>query len=250
MSDVIVVNKIFKSYGGIVPARDLSFSVPKGELRCLIGPNGAGKSTLFKLIVGLEKPDRGTVHLFGSNASREPAFRRVRRGIGVKLQSNHAYRNLDVAHNIRVADSFGGKSHDRHTRSGNGVGVPREKALALFGIEEVVQANVMVSNLSHAQQQWLEICCAISPDVGLLLLDEPVAGMSAEETKLTANAVKALKSEGLTIVVVEHDMEFVRAVADKVTVLHQGEVLAEGSMDEISARSDVRDVYLGRGRSK
>lgn len=248
MSNAIEVGSLYKSFGGVVPANNLSFVVETGELRCLIGPNGAGKSTLFKLVVGLEKAERGSVRLFGVDVTREPAFRRVRRGVGVKLQSNRAYRNLDVAHNIRVADFRKEGPRRRSTTERNGAGVSRDQAFALFGIESVVKSNLLVSALSYAEQQWLEICCSITPDVGVLLLDEPTAGMSVSETMHTAEVVKQLKREGLTVVVVEHDMAFVRAVADKVTVLHQGELLAEGDMDDISSRSDVQDVYLGRGR--
>lgn len=245
MRTVIETQSLCKRFGGVMPARDVTFSVVEGELRCLIGPNGAGKSTLFKLIVGLERVDRGSIRIFGAHVTREPAFRRVRRGIGVKLQGNHAYKNLDVEHNIRVADIFGGGRQARATGTTDGAGVTREAALDLFGIGGILQTNPKVSNLSHAEQQWLEICCAISPRVGLLLLDEPTAGMGVEETVATARVLRELQQAGLTIVVVEHDMDFVRAVAKHVTVLHQGQIFAEGSMDEISARTDVRDIYLG-----
>ncbi len=245
MRTVIETQGLCKRFGGVMPAKDVTFSVAEGELRCLIGPNGAGKSTLFKLIVGLERADSGDVRLFGTTVTREPAFRRVRRGIGVKLQSNHAYKDLDVSHNIRVADIFGSGRRGRAKGSTSGAGITREKALDLFGIADIVASNPLVSNLSHAQQQWLEICCAISPRVGLLLLDEPTAGMGVEETAETARVLQALQDAGLTMVVVEHDMDFVRAVAEHVTVLHQGQIFAEGSMEEMSARSDVRDIYLG-----
>lgn len=244
MRTVIETQGLCKSFGGVTPARDVSFSVAEGELRCLIGPNGAGKSTLFKLIVGIERADRGSIHIFGSHVTREPSFRRVRRGVGVKLQSNRAYKNLDVEHNIRVADVFGGGRWARRG-AGDGAGVTRETALELFGISSILRSNPLVSNLSHAEQQWLEICCAISPRVGLLLLDEPTAGMGVDETAATGRVLRAFQQAGLTIVVVEHDMEFVRAVADHVTVLHQGQIFAEGSMDELSARTDVRGIYLG-----
>jgi branched-chain amino acid transport system ATP-binding protein len=248
MNNAIEVGSLYKSYGGVVPANNLSFTVETGELRCLIGPNGAGKSTLFKLIVGLEKAERGSVRLFGADVTREPAFRRIRRGVGVKMQSNRAYRNLDVAHNIRVADFRKESTARRGSTAQYGAGVSRNRAFSLFGIESVVKSNLLVSALSYAEQQWLEICCSIAPHVGLLLLDEPTAGMSVGETMHTAEVVKQLKREGLSVVVVEHDMAFVREVADKVTVLHQGELLAEGGMDDISSRPDVQDVYLGRGK--
>lgn len=234
---------VHKSFGGVKPARDVSFGVAPGELRCLIGPNGAGKSTLFNLIVGIERVDQGSVHIFDADVTREPTFRRIRRGIGVKLQSNRSYKNLDVSHNIRVSDGF--------TRWGNrgrgmrGAGISRDKALELFGLESVVSANPPVRSLSHAQQQWLEICCAISTGIGILLLDEPTAGMGVEETKQTGQVLKELQAMGLTIVVVEHDMLFVRDVADHVTVLHEGQVFAEGGMEELASRDDVREIYLG-----
>lgn len=226
-----------------MPARDVSFSVAPGELRCLIGPNGAGKSTLFKLIVGIEHVDRGSVHIFDTDVTREPTFRRVRRGIGVKLQSNRTYKNLDVSHNIRVSDSF--TRWGKKSQSVRGVGVSRDKALAFFGLSSVVRANPPMRRLSHAEQQWLEICCAVSPDIGILLLDEPTAGMGVEETRETGQVLKKLQEMGLTIIVVEHDMQFVRDVADHVTVLHEGQVFAEGGMEELASREDVREIYLG-----
>ncbi len=245
MANVVKTEGLWKSFGGVTPARDVSLAVANGELRCLIGPNGAGKSTLFKLIAGIESADHGAIEIFGVNVTREPMFRRVRRGVGVKLQSNRAYKNLDVAHNIRVADVFGRKRRRETSPKGDGTGVAREIALELFGITKLVTANPLVSRVSHAEQQWLEICCAISPQVGLLLLDEPTAGMGVDETQATGQALCALQKAGMTIVVVEHDMEFVRAVADHVTVLHQGQVFAEGSMDDLAARVDVREIYLG-----
>lgn len=246
MKLAIETKDLCKRFGGVLATHDVSFKVPAGELRCLIGPNGAGKSTLFKLVAGIERPDSGKIWIFGDEVLGESAWRRVRRGVGVKLQSNRAYKNLDVAHNLRVADTIARQGWWGHARPTNGVGITRETALQLFGIEDVVKANPIVVQLSHAEQQWLEICCAISPSVGLLLLDEPTAGMGVEETAHTAKALRALQQQwGLTIIVVEHDMEFVRVVGDRVTVLHQGEILAEGGMDVISAREDVRNVYLG-----
>jgi ABC-type uncharacterized transport system ATPase subunit len=242
VNNVIETSGLWKSFGGIVPAKDITFSVPEGQLRCLIGPNGAGKSTLFKLIAGIERADRGSVRIFGADVTRELSFRRIRRGVGVKLQSNHAYKDLDVKHNMGVGEL---SSRRRTSGNGKGAGVTRERALELFGIENIIKGNPLVSSLSHAEQQWLEICCAISPEVGLLLLDEPTAGMGVEETEKTGRALRAFQAAGMTIVVVEHDMEFVRAVADYVTILHQGEVFAEGSMSDLAARGDVRDIYLG-----
>jgi branched-chain amino acid transport system ATP-binding protein len=239
---VIRAESLNKSFGGVMPAKNVSFAVEAGELRCLIGPNGAGKSTLFKLIAGIEQADQGSVFLFERDVSTYPPFRRVRLGVGVKLQSNRAYKQLDIGHNLRVPDII---SRKRKADAGRGAGVSHVEALELFGIGYVVDGARLVSELSHAEQQWLEICCAISENVGLLLLDEPTAGMGVEETATTGRALLNLKQRGMTIVVVEHDMAFVRQVADRVTVLHQGEIFAEGSMDELAARQDVRDIYLG-----
>ncbi|HKJ94039.1 MAG TPA: ATP-binding cassette domain-containing protein [Gammaproteobacteria bacterium] len=239
---IIRAESLNKSFGGVMPARNVSFAVDVGELRCLIGPNGAGKSTLFKLIAGIEQPDQGNVFLFERDVSSYPPFRRVRLGVGVKLQSNRAYKQLDIGHNLRVPDIAARK---RGVGGDRGAGVSREQAMELFGISHVVDGGRLVSELSHAEQQWLEICCAISEKVGLLLLDEPTAGMGIEETKATGRALLQLKERGMTVVVVEHDMAFVRQVADRVTVLHQGEIFAEGRMEDLAERQDVRDIYLG-----
>ncbi|WP_018718903.1 ATP-binding cassette domain-containing protein [Arhodomonas aquaeolei] len=239
---VVMADGLHKSFGGVMPARNVSFVVEAGELRCLIGPNGAGKSTLFKLIAGIEQPDRGDVFLFGRDVTAQPPFRRIRLGVGVKLQSNRAYKQLGVDRNVRVADIVARRLNGH---AGRGAGVTRAEAMALFGIAHLADGRRLVSELSHAEQQWLEICCAISENVGLLLLDEPTAGMGVEETEASGRALLALRERGMTVVVVEHDMAFVRQVADRVTVLHQGEIFAEGAMDDLAGRSDVREIYLG-----
>ena len=214
---------------------NVDFSVKSNELRCIIGPNGAGKSTLFKIILGTVKPKSGSVLFYGKDIKKNPTYKRVRSGIGVKFQNISIYNDLTVEHNIRVSLPDYINQNDIKSEG--------QKILNRLGLQ--VKLSDRAGSLSHGHKQWLSIGMALAMEPKLLLLDEPTAGMGSEETILTAELVKSLNSEGVTILVIEHDMAFVRELKAPITVLHLGKILAEGTLKDIEKNSNVRNAYLG-----
>ena len=235
---VIEARGVNKRFGGVVAARDIDFRVPEGEIRCMIGPNGAGKSTLFAMLCGILPTDSGNISILGRPVVGLPSFRRVRLGVGLTFQTNRVFGALSVRENLAIPEA---SADPRHREAGQ---ARLELALAAFGLD--AEDDTPTAELSHSQRQWLEISMVLTTFPRLLLLDEPTAGMAVEETRRTVRVLQQLNESGLTIVVVEHDMAFVREVAHSVTVLHQGEVFAEGSLDDITANADVRRIYLGK----
>jgi branched-chain amino acid transport system ATP-binding protein len=227
-----------KRFGGVVATDGVDISVGRGEIRCIIGPNGAGKSTLFALLCGIHAPDGGRILLGGRDVTRLPAFRRVRLGLGLTFQTNRAYHALTIAQNLQIARRAGA------ARLGTEAMRRYHHALGLFELDRL--GALPARELPHHQLQWLEIAMVLAGGPEIVLLDEPTAGMSPEETMQTAGVLRSLNGMGLTIVVVEHDIAFVRELAQRVTVLHEGRIFAEGSVAEITAREDVRNIYLGR----
>jgi ABC-type uncharacterized transport system ATPase subunit len=235
---VLQASDLHKRFGGVIAANAIDFSLAVGELRCVIGPNGAGKSTFFSLLCGIQRPDRGRIMFGGQDITNMEPFRRVRLGIGLTFQTNRAFHTMSVAENLETA-RLGGSSAD----------MPYfEMAMQDFGL--VDRLDLPASQLPHHELQWLEICMALRRGPRVLLLDEPTAGLSPAETSHTASVLKRLNRAGLSIVVVEHDVTFVRETAQTVTVLHQGAIFAEGTVAEIIAREDVRSIYLGRVRER
>ena len=238
METILATAGLRKRFGGVVATDDVTLEVPEGTLRCIIGPNGAGKSTLFAMLCGIHRPDAGRIFLKGRDATRLAAFQRVRLGMGLTFQTNRAYHNLSVRQNLKaplrvVREDRPADADERLTY-----------ALEHFGLDP--KSTQLARELPHHQLQWLEIAMVLVGGPDIVLLDEPTAGMSPEETLKTARVLKHLNEAGLTIVVVEHDIAFVREVARVVTVLHQGRVFAEGSVESITAHADVRRIYLGQ----
>lgn len=241
---ILYVEGVSVSFDGFKALNDLSLYIPDGQLRCIIGANGAGKTTLMDVITGKTRPDTGLVY-FGQVIDllelSEPEIAEI--GIGRKFQKPSVFELLTVFQNIELAmkadksvwvslrTKLSGAQRDRI-----------DEVLAIIGLTE--QGGQLAGALSHGQKQWLEIGMLLISDPKLLLVDEPVAGMTAQETERTAELLKSLAGER-SVVVVEHDMEFVRSLNAPVTVLHQGSVLAEGTMDEVQNNQDVIDVYLG-----
>ncbi len=227
-----------KTFGGVVAASNVNFKVLSGEFRCMIGPNGAGKSTLFAMLCGIETADSGQIFVFGQDVTHTQAFKRVRLGVGLTFQTNRAFHALSVRENLAIPQASARLENKE-------VGQARlEFALDAFGLDP--NDEIKAAELSHNQLQWLEIAMVLVGYPNLILLDEPAAGMASEETLRTAKVLKHLNSTGLTTVVVEHDMAFVKDAAQTVTVLHQGKIFAEGSVADIIAHEDVRRIYLGR----
>ena len=218
----------------------VDFALEPGALRCIIGPNGAGKSTFFKLLLGSIKPDKGTITFRGRDVTRTEPHRRAHMGIGVKFQHLGVYGDLTVAPQHAAAAAA------RPLRRGDGCG---DRAAARSGSTSPAPRSAGLPSSAHGQRQWLAIGMALAMRPVLLLLDEPTAGMGPEETRATGALVHSVHEEGVTIVVVEHDMAFVRQLGAPVTVLHYGRVFAEGSLAAIEGNEDVRNIYLGASGS-
>ena len=233
---LLETRKLNKHFGGLHVTNDVDFTLERGEIHCLIGPNGAGKSTLFRLILGEYLPSSGQVLYAGQDITTLKPFQRVRKGISVKFQVPGIFSALSARQNLEIALQH----HLEHASLTQEI----DRLLAFLNLIEA-QAQ-LAGNLSHGQKQWLEIGMAISLKPQLLLLDEPTAGMSPDETRATGEMVKTLKEQGVTVLAVEHDMAFVRHVAERVTVLHFGRVFAQGSIDEIIADEGVASIYLGQ----
>jgi branched-chain amino acid transport system permease protein len=226
---------VTKSFGGVKAVDNLDFSIQRGELRFLIGPNGAGKSTFFNLLAGIYPVDAGDIFFKDAPITRLPPYVRVRKGISLKFQTARTFQKLTVAQNLKIPYK------DKTTL--NNSNKILNWALETFDLQRYM--NVPVKDLSHGHRQWLEICLALATQPELLLLDEPTTGMTPDETSRTAEFVKSLNAAGISILVVEHDMTFVRQIASRVTVLHNGRFFAEGTLDEIESNSEVRRIYLG-----
>jgi branched-chain amino acid transport system ATP-binding protein len=235
---ILSVDGLSKRFGGIVAVESVSLSIEPGSLQCIIGPNGAGKSTLFSLLCGIQRPDHGRIVFKQREVTRLPAFERVRRGLGLTFQTNRAYHDLSVSQNLEIPMAA------MRRRDAADAEERYRYALAIFDLDE--SDSTPAREMAHHKRQWLEMAMVLAGGPEVLLLDEPTAGMSPEETSQTARVLRHLNETGLTVVVVEHDIAFVREVAERVTVLHQGRVFADGTLGEITGRQDVRDIYLGR----
>lgn len=235
MTSLLEAVGLAKRFGGVVATENVHFAVDEGSLVCIIGPNGAGKSTLFSLLCGIQPPDAGRILFAGQDITRQPPFTRVRNGLGLTFQTNRTFGELSVRQNLAVPMAG--------TRDDNAEARYR-LALRAFEIDEADETPAR--HIPHHKRQWLEFLMVLAGGPRLVLLDEPTAGMSPEETSQTAKVLRQLNDTGLSIIVVEHDIAFVRELAGRVIVLHQGRVFADGSVAEVTARQDVRDIYLGR----
>jgi len=224
-----------KRFGGVTAIESVSLEVRKGELRCLIGPNGAGKSTFFKMLTAQIRPTSGQILLDGVDITGWQSHRVSGAGVGIKNQVPDVFDNLTARENLWLAASYFGRNAKP--------AVLVDEAMTLLGISTL--ANRLVGELAHGQRQWVELAMVLTRNPALLLLDEPTAGMSDEETARTAELILDM-NKSRTIVVVEHDMQFIRKIAKTVTVFHQGKILAEDTMANIQRNEMVRDVYLGR----
>ena len=248
---ILTIEDLNKSFDGFKVINDLNFYMDKGELRTIIGPNGAGKSTLLDLITGRIRPDKGTIE-FGPDDKHDltklKEFEINRLGIGRKFQTPSIYAEHTVYDNLLLslegsrgvfASLFYKETEEHRERI--------HEVLKTVRLEE--RKGEFAGALSHGQKQWLEIGMLLAQNPELLLVDEPAAGMTDEETERTGELLLSLEGKH-SIIVIEHDMEFIRQIARKVTVLHQGSVLKEGKVDEVQADPKVVEVYLGRKHSQ
>jgi ABC-type uncharacterized transport system ATPase subunit len=235
MGALLQITGASKHFGGVFAVEGVDLTVESGEIHCLIGPNGAGKSTLFKLVVGTYPVSTGRIVFRGNDITHARPFARVAGGMSIKLQAPSVLKALPVRQNLHIA------SQDHVGRAA--IRVEEDRLLEILGL--TADADRPAGLLSHGQQQWLEIGMALALRPVLLLLDEPTAGLSPEETYRTGELIKRLNADGTTMLVVEHDMAFVRQIATEVTVLHLGKVFARGSIDEIVSDPRVAEIYLG-----
>ncbi|TDT37024.1 urea transport system ATP-binding protein [Halospina denitrificans] len=243
---ILYMEDVTVSFDGFRAIDELTLTINDGELRCIIGPNGAGKTTMMDIITGKTRPDTGSVW-FGSRHNlltmNEPDIASL--GIGRKFQKPTVFEALTVFENLELAMAADKRVFPTLTAKLTGEHRERiDEVLEMTGLQELRWRTAGV--LSHGQKQWLEIGMLLMQRPRLLLVDEPVAGMTEQEMERTAELLTSLAGKQ-SVVVVEHDMGFVRSLARTVTVLHQGSVLAEGSMDEVSKDPKVVEVYLGEG---
>lgn len=235
MDNIFETSGLKKNFGGFAAVDGVDLAVQAGEIRCIIGPNGAGKSTFLRLAIGFYQPTAGKVYFKGENISATPSFKRIVKGLGIKFQAPGVFPTLSTEENIAVALQQNTAQEQMHDEL--------DRMIRLIGLE--AQRDTAAGNLSHGQQQWLDIGMAMCAHPELLFLDEPTAGMSPEETFMTGELIQNLNAQGATIIAIEHDMDFVRQIASKVTVLHYGQVFCEGSIQEIETNEDVIRIYLG-----
>lgn len=235
------IERLSKYFGKLAAIHDVSLKVEMGDRLAIIGPNGAGKTTLFNIVSGYLKPSKGSLFILGQNVTDVPSYQRARLGIGRTFQIINLFRNLTVRQNMQLA--LGEKRLKRlfdipHASQFLRAG---EFARSLLLSEKL---DAVVSSLSYGEQRVLDIVLALLLEPTLILLDEPTAGLSSAETRIVLNLIQGLPGEK-TLVIIEHDMDVVFEVADRIVVLNYGEVIADGKKDEVRTNPKVREIYLG-----
>jgi urea transport system ATP-binding protein len=248
MNDIrplLALDRVSVSFEGFRALNELSFALDEGEMRAVIGPNGAGKTTMMDVVTGKTRPDQGRVVFAGANdltRMDEPAIAAL--GIGRKFQKPTVFEPLSVRDNLLLA--LKGDRRPRFSLFARETAAECRRIDGILGVVRLAEhRHAPAAALSHGQKQWLEIGMLLAQDPRLLLVDEPVAGMTDAETEQTAALLREI-NRSHSVIVVEHDMAFVRALGVGVTVLHEGSVLAKGTIDEVSADPRVIEVYLGR----
>jgi branched-chain amino acid transport system ATP-binding protein len=237
-----------KAFGGLIAVDDVSLKIQPGSAHSIIGPNGAGKTTLFNLLSGRYNPTSGTVWFKGRDITSVPVYKRAALGMGRSFQITNLFPNLTVLENVRLAAQARGRDNFRLLRRADSFTPLIDKAMSileLVGLREA--APLLASVLPHGGKRKLELAILLAGDPEILLLDEPTAGMASEQVpELMETIDRVRRAGGRTIVLVEHNMNVVMSVSDRITVMHLGRVLAEGTPAEIGANTMVQDVYLGQ----
>jgi branched-chain amino acid transport system ATP-binding protein/urea transport system ATP-binding protein len=234
---VVEARNLSMHFGGVKAVDRVNFNLWENELRCLIGPNGAGKSTFFKCLTGQLTPTAGDVVIRDFTATGRQPHEVARLGVGIKTQVPNLFDGLTVEENVLLSAR---KWH----------AAPRARALTAATLERLRIGDIrhhLAGRLAHGQRQWVELGMVVAAEPWLVLLDEPAAGMTHEETERTAELIREI-NQTATMIVVEHDMQFIRMISSKVTVFHEGRILIEDNMDVVSADPRVREVYLGHRR--
>jgi urea transport system ATP-binding protein len=241
---ILEIEDVTVSFDGFKAINHLNFEMEQGELRVIIGPNGAGKTTFLDVITGKTKPTEGQVRFKGRNTRSLSEHKIARMGVGRKFQTPRVYLNLTPRENLELASNPNKNVFSTLFKPPSVV--EKQKVNELLNVIGLIAKSEMKAEfLSHGEKQWLEIGMLIAQSPDLLLVDEPVAGLTDEETEKTGELLMSL-AESHSIIVIEHDMEFVRQIARKVTVLHQGSVLCEGDFEEVKNDPRVIEVYLGQ----
>lgn len=246
MPTILETKALTKKFGGLTAVDHVDLTLSDGELRCIIGPNGCGKTTLFNLITGTYKPTTGQVVFSGFNITSKPPYMIGRMGISRKFQVPGIFDQLSVYDNICVP-IFADHRHSIFFKPKKKSGIHQEIMTLLKRINLAHKSAEPAINLSHGEKQWLEIGMVLARQPRLMLLDEPTAGMTAAETHKTAQLIRDIsQNENITILVIEHDIGFVREIASRITVLYKGAVFREGSYETIQSDQAVRKIYLGK----
>ena len=248
MTEILLdVRKLNKAFGMVVTAKDLDFSLERGILTSVIGPNGAGKSTLINLLTGSLAPDSGEIWFQGRDVTSEPIHRRVRQGLCRSFQVVNVFANLTLFENVAIpALAVNKKAHRIFTGVSSYRDIEAEVERVLNRVGLLSRAHMAAHALSHGDQRLLEVAIALAARPRLLFLDEPTAGMNpVERTKILQNIRQLARSGDVTFVIVEHDMDVVFSLSDRVIALHRGEIIGDGSPDQIKMNPHVREVYLG-----
>ena len=248
MTDSILETRdLRRSFGALTAVDDVSMSIDRGTLHSVIGPNGAGKTTLFNLVSGTLRPSTGLVLYKGEDITNLPRHQRIHLGIGRSFQITNIFPNLSVFENVRLAAQALGKDSFRLFRSASRYTRYRDRAMEVLGqVGLAGKAQQTANVLPHGDQRKLELGMILAPDPEVLMLDEPTAGMAAEQVPELVGLVQRIQEQGgKTVVLVEHNMNVVMNVSDRVSVMHQGALLAEGAPDEIAADRRVQTAYLG-----
>jgi urea transport system ATP-binding protein len=246
--DILKTQGITKNFGGLTAVDRVDLTLADGELRCIIGPNGCGKTTLFNLITGYFKPSAGRVFFGDRDITAKPVHVISKLGIGRKFQIPGIFEQLTVYENIRVP-FFANQRQSMFVSSRVDSDSHQKIMKHLSDINLVEKADELAINLAHGEKQWLEIGMVLASKPRLMLLDEPTAGMTVMETHQTAKLIQEIsQTTGITILVIEHDIRFVREIASRITVMFKGAIFREGNYQEINSDEAVREIYLGRHR--
>jgi branched-chain amino acid transport system ATP-binding protein len=244
--------ELTRTFGELVAVDDVSLSVPRGELRAIIGPNGAGKTTLFNAVTGALPPTRGRVFLGGTDVTDLPQEERPHRGLARSFQSNQLFTDETVVENVRIVAQTAASGTFSLDLFRDGRSVRRDRTVEILqrvGLD--AERETVAKNLSHGDQRRLGIAMALATDPDVLLLDEPTSGMSPTATTRTADLIEEIQSDlELTILLIEHDMDVVLSISDRISVLNQGAILATGPPEAVRSNQDVQDAYLGGVREE
>ncbi len=242
-SPALAISALTKSYGSVVAVDDVTLEIADGERLAVIGPNGAGKSTLFALVAGTLRPTAGVVSLFGENVTRLRDHQRARRGLVKTFQHSSVFTAMTLLDNVLLSTQ---RTHGRASRpfgrSTRAAVEAARRSLEQVGLAD--RASVLAGSLSHGERRQLEVALALGVDPRVLMLDEPTAGMSAAETERLVQLISGLPRE-ITVLIIEHDLDVVFSVADRVTVMHLGAVIENGTPDQVRASELVQQTYLG-----